>query len=105
MKNTLTLILLLFASFMYSQEYVLLEINSEWNLKNSAKIAKVKNVKIKKAYLEDQPKNLRDKIKSVPIVILYKDNSKIAQWTANISFKLVVTEEQILKAINKTNKL
>ena len=105
MKNTLTLILLLFASFMYSQEYVLLEINSEWNLRNSAKIAKVKNVKIKKAYLEDQPKNLRDKIKSVPIVILYKDNSKIAQWTADISFKLVVTEEQILKAINKTNKL
>ena len=105
MKNTLTLIAFLITSLFYSQEYVLIEINSEWNLKNSAKIAKVKNVQLKKAYLEDQPKSLRDKIKSVPIVILYKDNSKIAQWTADISFKLVVTEEQILKAINKTNKL
>jgi hypothetical protein len=101
MKNTLTLIALLLTSFLYSQEYVLVEINSEWNWRNSAKIAKVKNVKIKKALLEDQPKVLQNKIKSVPIVILYKDNNKIAQWAADISFKLVVTEEQILKAINK----
>jgi hypothetical protein len=84
---------------LYSQEYVLVEINSEWNWINSAKIAKVKNVKIKKALLEDQPKVLQNKIKSVPIVILYKDNNKIAQWAADISFKLVVTEEQITKAI------
>ena len=101
MKNTLTLIAFLITSFLYSQEYVLVEINSEWNLKNSAKIAKVKNVKIKKAYLEDQPRSLRNKIKSVPIAILYKDNNAIARWDADISFKLVVTEEQILKAINK----
>jgi hypothetical protein len=99
MKNTLTLILLLLTSLVYSQKYVLVEINSEWNLRNSAKIAKVKNVKIKKAYLEDQPKSLQNKIKSVPIAILYKDNNKIAQWAADISFKLVVTEEQITKAI------
>ena len=101
MKNTLTLILLLLTSLVYSQEYVLVEINSEWNLRNSAKIAKVKNVKIKKAYLEDQPRSLRNKIKSVPIAILYKDNNKIAQWAADISFKLVVTEEQIIKAIKE----
>jgi hypothetical protein len=101
MKNTLTLIALLLTSFLYSQEYVLVEINSEWNLRNSAKIAKVKNVKIKKAYLEDQPRSLRDKIKSVPIAILYKDNNKIAQWNADISFKLIVTEKEILKAIKE----
>ena len=103
MRNTLTLIALLLTSFLYSQEYVLVEINSQWNLRNSAKIAKVKNVKIKKAYLEDQPRSLRNKIKSVPIAILYKDNNKIAQWSADISFKLIVTEEQIKKAI-KENK-
>tara|TARA_R100001480_G_scaffold3305_2_gene8872 strand:+ start:5818 stop:6129 length:312 start_codon:yes stop_codon:yes gene_type:complete len=101
MKNTLTLIAFLITSFLYSQEYVLVEINSEWNLKNSAKIAKVKNVKIKKALLEDQPVSLQKKIKAVPIAILYKDNSAIARWDADISFKLVVTEEQILKAISK----
>ena len=99
MKNILTLIVLLFTSVLYSQKYVLVEINSEWNLRNSAKIDKVKNIEIKKAYLEDQPRYLQNKIKSVPIAILYKDNNKIAQWSADISFKLVVTEEQILKAI------
>jgi len=101
MKNILTLAMLLLSSVLYSQKYVLVEINSEWNLRNSAKIAKVKNVKIKKAYLEDQPRSLRNKIKSVPIAILYKDNNKIAQWSADISFKLVVTEEQIKKAIKE----
>ena len=101
MKNILTLAIILFTSVLYSQEYVLVEINSEWNLRNSAKIAKVKNVKIKKAYLEDQPKVLQNKIKSVPIAILYKDNNKIAQWSADISFKLIITEEQILKAIKE----
>jgi len=101
MKNILILAMLLLSSVLYSQKYVLVEINSEWNLRNSAKIAKVKNVKIKKAYLEDQPRSLRNKIKSVPIAILYKDNNKIAQWSADISFKLVVTEEQIKKAIKE----
>ena len=101
MKNILTLIAIFLATQIYAQKYVLLEINSEWNLRNSAKIDKVNNVKIKKAYLEDQPRSLRDKIKSVPIAILYKDNNKIAQWNADISFKLIVTEKEILKAIKE----
>ena len=101
MKNLLTLAMLLLTTILYSQKYVLVEINSEWNLKNSAKIDKVRNVEYRKTYLEDQPRSLRDKIKSVPIAILYKDNNKIAQWSADISFKLVVTEKQILKAIKE----
>jgi hypothetical protein len=32
---------------------------------------------------------------------LYKDNNKIAQWVADISFKLVITEEEIIKAIKE----
>ena len=44
MKNILTLIAIFLASNIYAQKYVLLEINSEWNLRNSAKIDKIKNV-------------------------------------------------------------
>ena len=99
MKNILTLAMLLLASVLYSQKYVLVEINSEWNLKNSAKIDKVKNVEHRITYLEDQTPSFKKKIKSVPLAILYKDNDAIARWDADISFKLVVTEEQILKAI------
>ena len=99
MKNKLTLAMLLLTSVLYSQKYVLVEINSEWNLKNSAKIDKVKNVEHRITYLEDQTPSFKKKIKSVPLAILYKDNDAIARWDADISFKLIVTKEQILKAI------
>ena len=99
MKNILTLAVLLLSSVLYSQIYVLVEINSEWNLKNSAKIDKVKNVEHRVTYLEDQTPSFKKKIKSVPLAILYKDNDAIARWDADISFKLIVTEDQILKAI------
>ena len=99
MKNILTLAILLLTSVLYSQKYVLVEINSEWNLKNSAKIDKVKNVEHRVTYLEDQTPSFKKKIKSVPLAILYKDNNAIARWDADISFKLIVTQDQILKAI------
>ena len=99
MKNILTLAMLLLTSVLYSQKYVLVEINSEWNLKNSAKIDKVKNVEHRITYLEDQTLTFRNKIKSVPLAILYKDSDAIARWDADISFKLIVTEKQIKKAI------
>ena len=99
MKNILTLAMLLLSSVLYSQKYVLVEINSEWNLKNSAKIDKVKNLEHRITYLEDQTPSFKKKIKSVPLAILYKDNNAIARWDADISFKLIVTEDQILKAI------
>jgi hypothetical protein len=99
MKNILTLAMLLLSSVLYSQKYVLVEINSEWNLKNSAKIDKVKNVEHRVTYLEDQTPSFKKKIKSVPLAILYKDNNAIARWDADISFKLIVTQDQILKAI------
>ncbi len=75
MKNILTLIAIFLASSIYAQKYVLLEINSEWNLRNSAKIDKIKNVEYRIAYLEEQTPAFRKKIKSVPIAILYKDNT------------------------------
>ena len=101
MKNILTLAMLLLTTMLYSQKYVLVEINSEWNLKNSAKIDKVKNVEHRITYLEDQTPAFKKKIKSVPLAILYKDNNAIARWDADISFKIIVTESQIKKAIKE----
>ena len=50
-------------AILYSQKYVLVEINSEWNLKNSAKIDKVKNVEYRITYLEDQTPAFKKKNK------------------------------------------
>ena len=64
MKNILTLIAIFLASNIYAQKYVLLEINSEWNLRNSAKIHKIKNVEYRIAYLEEQTPAFKKKIRS-----------------------------------------
>nr|AKH47415.1 hypothetical protein [uncultured marine virus] len=89
---------------MYSQKYVLLEINSKWNSTNPAKIAKLQNVQHKKAYLEDQPENIRNKVRAVPFVVLYKDGKPIGKWSADITFKLSISLADIQKAILKSNK-
>ena len=54
-----------------------------------------------RTYLEDQTPAFKKKIKSVPLAILYKDNNAIARWEADISFKLIITESQIKKAIKE----
>ena len=101
MKKTITLLTLLLCCTMYSQEYVLLEINSEWNWSNQAKIDKVKNIPHQVAYLEEQTASFKKKVKSVPLVILYKDGRPIMQWSADISFRLVLKKDDILKAIER----
>tara|TARA_Y100000385_G_scaffold279242_1_gene328655 strand:+ start:711 stop:1028 length:318 start_codon:yes stop_codon:yes gene_type:complete len=101
MKKTITLLMLFLCCAVYSQEYVLLEINSEWNWANKAKIDKVRNIPHQIAYLEEQTPVFRKKVKSVPLVILYKDGRPIMQWTADISFRLVLKKEDILKAIER----
>ena len=105
MKKTLTLLLLLICSAMYSQEYVLLEVNSEWNWSNKAKIERIRDIPHQIAYLEEQTPSFRKKVKSVPLVILYKDGRPIMQWTADISFKLVLSRKEVMEAIeNEKNK-
>ena len=99
MKKTLTLLLLLLCTTIYAQDYVLIEVNSEWNWSNKAKVDKIRGIPHQIAYLEDQTPGFKKKVKSVPLVILYKDGRAISQWQADISFKLIVTKEQVLKAI------
>ena len=104
MKNILILILLSLSMNSFAQQYTLLEVNSEWNLKNGAKIDKVPGVKHVIALLEEQSPSFRSKIKSVPICILYKDNHAIAQWDGGISMKLTLTKKDIEAAIERNKK-
>jgi hypothetical protein len=104
MKKTIALILILFSSSLFAQKYVLLEINSEWNWSNKAKIDRIRNIPHQIAYLENQTPTFREKVRSVPLVILYKDGRPIMQWSADISFKLVIKKEEVLKAIAREEK-
>jgi len=83
-----------------AQQFTLVQINAKWNEKNSVKMPCIEGVEYTYANLEDQNKSLRDKIKAVPVVILYKDNTPVHQWNANLMFELSLEEKDILEQIN-----
>tara|TARA_R110001632_G_scaffold195937_2_gene317612 strand:- start:160 stop:474 length:315 start_codon:yes stop_codon:yes gene_type:complete len=104
MKKTLIILITMLSISCYSQTYSLLEINAKWNQKNNLQQNKIAGIRINFGWLEDQPKKMQSKIRSVPILVLFRDGKPIYQWVAGIDFKLQVTEEDFDKVFNKLNK-
>ena len=88
MKKTLIILITMLSISCYSQTYSLLEINAKWNKKNNLRQDKIAGIRINFGWLEDQPKEMQSKIRSVPILVLFKDGKPIYQWIAGIDFKL-----------------
>ena len=96
-----TLILCLFSCFVFSQKYTVVQINAQWNEANKVKLPKeINGAKVLYAYLEDQKESLKKEIKVVPTIVVYKNNTPIAQFEAGIDLKLHIKEEDILEVIN-----
>ena len=104
MKKTLIILITMLSISCYSQTYSLLEINAKWNQKNNLQQNKIGGIRINFGWLEDQPKKMQSKIRSVPILVLFRDGKTIYQWVAGIDFKLQVTEEDFDKVFNKLDK-
>ncbi len=104
MKKTLIILITMLSISCYSQTYSLLEINAKWNQKNNLQQDKIAGIRINFGWLEDQPKKMQSKIRSVPILVLFRDGKPIYQWVAGIDFKLEVTEEEFDRVFNKLNK-
>jgi len=83
-----------------AQDFTLLQINAKWNESNSVDLSSY-NINTKYAYLEDQNEDLKGKINAVPVVILYRGNTPVHQWNADLSFKLYLDREEVLSIINK----
>lgn len=81
-------------------EYTLLHINAKWNQYNNVNFDNIPNCRIKFAFLEDQPKEIKSTIQYVPHVVLLKNNRPIAQWSADLSFKLDISTKDVIKVIN-----
>ena len=101
MKNLFLILTILLSTYTYSQKYTLLQINSEWNSANNVRLPKIKGVENVFAYLEEQSSDFKKSVKSVPVVILYKDDTPIYQWVAGISMRLEIKEEDVIAIINK----
>ena len=102
MKTLAKLLLILISSVSVAQEYKVVQINTEWNNKNKIDLPyNIEGAKTIYAFLEDQSESLQKQIQAVPIIILFKDNKPLRQWSADLSFKLNVNIEEIAYAIRE----
>lgn len=102
MKTLATLFLILISSVTVAQEYKVVQINAEWNDRNKVDLPyAIEGAKTVYAFLEDQTESLQKQIQAVPIVILFKDNKPLRQWSADLSFKLNINIEEIAYAIRE----
>ena len=102
MKTLATLFLILISSVTVAQEYKVVQINAEWNDRNKVDMPyTIEGAKTVYAFLEDQTESLQKQIQAVPIIILFKDNKPLRQWSANLSFKLNINIEEIAYAIRE----
>ena len=103
MKQIFVLIALFVYAIASSQEYTVLHINSSWNYRNDYKqLNQIKGAKIVKVLLEEQNANIRNQIKSVPVIFIYKGNSLIGRWDADISLKIKAPVEEMQEAIESS---
>ncbi len=114
MKTLFTLILLLitYVGFSQAKEIQLLQINSSWNLKNDIKRSNLPSrylaykIRVDHATLENQGATFKEGFSGQPLpILILKINGKIKyQWTADLSFRLKITKEEILDVIDKVIK-
>lgn len=103
MKNIILILFILFGFFVNAQDKVtVIHFNYKWNDRNNYNLRGLQNAKVQYAWLEDQPENIVETIRTVPvIVILGKDGKVKMQYAADLSFKIQATREDIQKSINR----
>ena len=82
-------------------DVTVLQVNSKWNKKHNINLNGLTNCTVKFAWLEDQNGNFKKQIQTVPIVIIYKGQKPVRQWTADLSFKLDVDLLEIQNVIDR----
>ena len=101
---TLILLLILTSTTIQNPPIQLLQINAEWNTRNDVKLKLPKDYKgyrisIDYALLENQGPEFKKSVagQPLPIVVLRVGGQTKFQWTADLSFKLKITQEEVIK--------
>lgn len=103
MRKLIVLIALFVSANSFTQEYTVLHINSSWNYRNDYKqLNNIKGAKIVKALLEDQKPSIRQQIKAVPVIFIYKGNSLVGRWDADISLSIKAPVEELQEVIDNS---
>jgi len=106
MKNILCAIFVLVATFVYSQDVTVLQINAEWNKRNNYDLSGITGATVKFSYLKDQPKDVQKSIVAVPVIVIMDKNGRVRmQYVADISLKIKVGNLDIQNNVNRISKL
>jgi hypothetical protein len=103
MRKLIVLVALFISANSFTQEYTVLHINSSWNYRNDYKqLNQIKGAKIVRALLEDQKASIRQQIKAVPVIFIYKGNSLVGRWDADISLRIKAPVEELQEVIDNS---
>jgi hypothetical protein len=106
MKNILCAIFVSVATFVYSQDVTVLQINAEWNKRNNYDLSGITGATVKFSYLKDQPKDVQKSIVAVPVIVILDKNGRVRmQYVADISLKIKVGNLDIQNNVDRISKL
>ena len=106
MRTILLLAFLLFAPSNVinndtTADVVVMQINAKWNKHHNLDLKELKGCKVEFGWLEDQPQSLQSQVKTVPVVVIFKNGKAVKQWNADLSFTLDIELGEIQKAVNE----
>jgi len=84
-----------------TSDITVLQINAHWNRHHDVNLNSLRGCKVQYGLLERQNEDLKKRIQYVPIVVVYKGNKAIKQWSADLSFKLDVDINEIQSVVDR----
>lgn len=84
-----------------TDQIVVVQFNAKWNKQNSVDLDGLKNCKIQFAWLNEQSESIKSKIKTVPTIVIYKNDNEVWRKNANLMFKLDVNVDELQKIIDR----
>mgnify|MGYP001060075256 CR=1 FL=1 len=100
-KYILLIMLHMWSDFAQAQDITILQVNARWNQHNDMQIKSVEGAKIQYALLEDQSIKFRQAIKSVPVILIYKDQTLVWKKEAGLSFTLNLSGDELQRIVDK----
>ena len=105
MRLLILLVFLLFSPTSLGEvktsDVTVLHVNTKWNKHQNIDLNGLIGCKVKYGFLEDQSKELQTKIRTVPVIVIFKGNRAIKQWTADLTFRLDVDVNEIQQVIDR----
>ena len=102
MKKFITTLFLLLTFSIYSQDVSVIHFNYKWNQKNDFnKLQSIRRANVSKAFVEEQTAELQASIKSVPVIIIFRNGKPVARLEAGLSMKIETRLEEIQELVDR----